>query len=115
MHPRYNKNKTYIAVVSGGFTISGLNQLRRGVVIDGYKTRPAEIETLDAQKGKTTVKITIHEGRNRQIRKMFESIGAKVEHLQRISIGNVELGNLPLGRWRHLTSHEINSLNKTVR
>ncbi|MBE6904634.1 MAG: rRNA pseudouridine synthase [Ruminococcaceae bacterium] len=114
MHPRYNKNKTYIAIVSGGLTISGLNQLRRGVVIDGYKTKPAEIETLDAQKGKTTIKITIHEGRNRQIRKMFEAIGARVDYLQRVSIGNVELGNLPLGRWRHLTSHEISSLDKTV-
>ena len=109
-HPKYNKNKTYIVVINGGIPVSAINKLRRGVLIDGYKTSPAELEMLDASGGKTTFKITIHEGRNRQVRKMFESVGGKVSYLQRISIGNVELGNLPIGRWRHLTSHEINCL-----
>ena len=109
-HPKFELGKTYIASVSNGLTVSGINALKRGVVIDGYKTSPAEVEILDADQMGTYVKITIHEGRNRQVRKMFESVGVKVKALKRISIGTVELGNLPLGRWRHLTAHEVNYL-----
>ncbi|MGN0150319.1 MAG: pseudouridine synthase [Clostridia bacterium] len=109
-HPKFHMDKTYIATIKGGMTISGINHLRRGVKIEDYVTSPAEVEILDAFDGKTTVKITIHEGKNRQVRKMFEAIGCKVIGLQRIKIGIVELGHLPLGRWRHLTSHEINYL-----
>ncbi len=109
-HPKFEMGKTYIAKVSAGLTVSGINSLKRGVVIDGYKTSPADVEVIDSEPGSTYVKITIHEGRNRQVRKMFEVVGVKVKELKRISIGKVELGNLPLGRWRHLTSHEINYL-----
>lgn len=110
-HPKFHMEKTYIATVKGGMTISGMNKLRNGVYIDdNFKTSPAKAEILDAYDGHTFVKITIHEGKNRQVRKMFEAIGNTVVGLQRISIGTVELGNLPLGRWRHLTSHEINYL-----
>lgn len=111
-HPKFNMDKTYIATIKGGIKISGLNALRRGITIEDYKTSPAEVEILDAQKGVTTIKITIHEGKNRQVRKMFESVGCKVIELKRISIGNIELGTLPLGRWRYLTSHEISYLSK---
>lgn len=109
-HPKFHMDKTYIAVIKGGITISGINMLRRGVKIDDFKTSPAEAEILDASDGITTVRITIHEGKNRQVRRMFETVGCKVIALQRIKIGRVELGNLPLGRWRHLTSHEVNYL-----
>lgn len=109
-HPKFNTEKTYIAVIKGGISISGLNKLRKGVKIDNYVTSPAEVEMIDTSAGKTTFKITIHEGKNRQVRKMFEAVGCKVAYLQRISIGKVELGNLPLGRWRYLTSHEVNYL-----
>ena len=109
-HPKFNMEKTYLATLKGGITIPGLNKLRRGVVIDGYKTSPAQVEILDAFDGQTVVQITIHEGRNRQVRKMFEAVGSKVAYLRRIKIGNIELGNLPLGRWRYLTSHEISYL-----
>lgn len=109
-HPKFNTHKTYIAAIKGGITISGLNKLRNGVKIDDYTTSPAEVEMLEAEGGMTTFKITIHEGRNRQVRKMFEAVGCKVSYLQRISIGKVELGNLPLGRWRHLTSPEVSCL-----
>lgn len=109
-HPKFKVDKTYIATLKGGLTIRGLQMLRRGVVIDGYKTSPAEVEILSAEQGKTMVRITIHEGKNRQVRKMMEAVGSKVTALERISIGKVALGNLPLGRWRYLTSHEINYL-----
>lgn len=112
-HPKFNMNKTYIATIKGGITPKGLAQLRAGVVIDdGFKTSPAEVEMLSCEKGHTVIKITIHEGKNRQVRKMFEAVGCKVTELERVNIGIVELGNLPLGRWRHLTSHEISYLTK---
>lgn len=109
-HPKFHVDKTYIAVLKGGITIKGLNMLRRGVDIGGFVTSPAEVEILDAEDGKTMVRIVIHEGKNRQVRKMFEAVGAKVDYLKRVKIGRVEIGNLPLGRWRYLTSHEINYL-----
>ena len=98
--------------MSGGLNIKNLARLRKGVKFDDYVTSPCEIEVLDAHKGTTFVNITIHEGRNRQVRKMFEAVGCRVDYLRRIKIGTVELGNLPLGRWRHLTSHEISYLMK---
>ncbi len=112
-HPKFNMDKTYIATIKGGITPKGLSQLRSGVVIeDGFKTSPAEVEMLLCEKGYTKIQITIHEGKNRQVRKMFEAVGCKVAELERIKIGIVELGNLPLGRWRYLTSHEISYLTK---
>lgn len=111
-HPKHRIDKTYVAEIKGGITVKGLNALRRGVIIDDYKTSPAEVEMLSAEKGVTVIKITIHEGKNRQVRKMFEAVGCKVLSLKRISIGKVELGNLPIGRWRYLTSHEISYLMK---
>ena len=113
-HPKHKINKTYIAVFKGGISIMGLAQLRKGVRLDDvFVTSPAEVEMLNADNGHTTIKITIHEGKNRQVRRMFEAVGSKVIELQRISIGNVELGNLPLGRWRYLTSHEISYLKNS--
>lgn len=109
-HPKFKMNKTYVVTVKGGITVKGLNALRNGVIIDDFKTSPAEVEMLSAEKGVTVLKITIHEGKNRQVRKMMEAVGCKVSELNRISIGNVELGNLPLGRWRYLTAHEISCL-----
>lgn len=112
-HPKFRINKTYIATIKGGITPGGLAMLRGGVVIDdNFKTSPADVTMLSCEKGYTVIKISIHEGKNRQVRKMFETIGSKVEELKRVSIGTVELGNLPEGRWRYLTSHEINYLTR---
>ncbi len=110
-HPKFKMDKTYVVTLKGGITVKGLNMLRSGIVIEDYKTSPAEVEMVSCEKGVTVLRITIHEGKNRQVRKMMEAVGAKVMELKRISIGKVELGNLPLGRWRYLTSHEINYLN----
>lgn len=109
-HPKYHVEKTYIATIKGGMRIADMNKLRKGMRVEDYTTSPAKAEILDAVDGYSYVKITIHEGKNRQVRKMFETLGYTVAALQRISIGQLELGNLPLGRWRHLTSHEINCL-----
>lgn len=109
-HPKFHMDKTYIVTIKGGISVRGLRALRSGVTIDDYKTSPAEVEMLSAEKGITVLRVTIHEGRNRQVRKMMEAVGCSVSELKRISIGNVELGNLPEGRWRYLTSHEISCL-----
>lgn len=109
-HPKYHVEKTYIAAIRGGIKIADMAKLRRGMRVEDYTTSPAKAEILDAVDGYTTIKITIHEGKNRQVRKMFETLGYTVAALQRISIGQVELGSLPLGRWRYLTGHEINCL-----
>lgn len=112
-HPKFHMEKTYIAVLKGGITIRALSALRRGVDIGGFVTSPAKVEILDAEAGKTMIEIVIHEGKNRQVRRMLEAVGCKLEYLQRTKIGRVELGNLPLGRWRYLTSHEINYLKSS--
>lgn len=111
-HPKFELGKTYIATVGSGLTIAGINKLRRGVRLEEFKTSPAEVELLDSDANGAVVKITIHEGKNRQVRRMFEAIGCRVINLRRVSIGKVEIGNLPEGRWRYLTSHEINYLTR---
>ena len=109
-HPKFVMDKTYWVKVKGSMTIGAMNALRNGVDIGDFVTSPAEAEILDAANGYSLIEITIHEGKNRQVRRMFEAIGYEVEGLKRTRIGVVELGNLPLGRWRYLTAHEINCL-----
>ena len=111
-HPSFESKKKYYAVIKGVLKITELNRLRNGVVIDGRKTSPAECEIMEIDMGMTLVGITIHEGRNRQVRKMFEAVGHEVKKLRRVQIGIVELGNLPEGRWRYLTSSEIEYFNR---
>lgn len=106
-HPRRNVYKTYIAHIKGFPDYTALNILRRGVLLDDGKTLPAKAEVIKAYPGGCDVKISIHEGRNRQIRRMFSALGFEVLSLCRTEVGNVMLGNIPLGRWRHLTSGEI--------
>lgn len=109
-HPKNIISKTYIAHIKGIPEPCELDILRKGIKLEDGKTAPAKVEILKRYPSSSEVSISIHEGRNRQIRRMFEALGHDMIELQRISIGNVLLGNLPLGRWRHLTSHEINSL-----
>ncbi len=107
-HPSHSVDKVYIARVNRPLDKSEEAALRKGVEIDGRLTAPAKVEQLH---GRTPeVKITIHEGRNRQVRKMLEAIGVEVLGLKRIAVGGVTLGNLPEGKWRHLNDAEINKL-----
>ena len=109
-HPRHKLDKTYRVIVSGIPNHFELEKLERGVYIDGKKTAPAKAKLLSADKVNALIELTIHEGRNRQVRKMMEAIGYKVVYLQRIAIGNIVLGNLPLGKWRHLNPNEVKYL-----
>ncbi len=111
-HPKYHVNKSYEVKVSGKISERSLNMLRQGVVIDYRKTYPAEVDVVKETEKHTWLRITIHEGRNRQIRKMCEAVKCSVVQLKRISIGDIELGCLKLGEYRPLTPKEINYLKQ---
>ena len=116
IHPRVKVGKKYIVLCKGEFTKDDLIKFENGVDIGGYITAKSKIEILDKEKGKnnsinTLVEITIHEGKNRQIRRMCEALGHDVISLKRISIGEIKLGYLKKGQWRNLTENELKYLN----
>ncbi|GAA0723229.1 pseudouridine synthase [Clostridium malenominatum] len=110
MHPRVAKKKNYIALIEGIPTEEELDIFRSGVDIGDYVTAPGEIKITSKEKGNAIVSIFIHEGKNRQIRRMCEKINHPVIKLKRISIGEIKLGSLEKGKWRFLTNEEINYL-----
>lgn len=110
IHPRKAINKTYIAIINGFLNDKKIQSFRSGIDIGGYVTAPADIQLLRQFKDTSEVKITIHEGKNRQIRRMCDKIGNSVLELKRVSVGNIKLGTLKLGLWRNLTDEEINYL-----
>jgi len=110
IHPREEKNKVYIAMIQGILTGKEIEAFENGLEIEGYVTAPAEIKTRRILGRNAEVEITIHEGRNRQIRKMCEKIGHPVITLKRISIGSIEIGGLEAGKWRFLTEKEVGQL-----
>ena len=109
IHPSNKIYKTYIAHVKGGkVSFADINTLRRGVMLDDGKTKPAKVNIVELMpNGTTVIEISICEGKNRQVRRMFDAVGHPVIYLKRVSIGSVNLGNLPYGKWRHLTPEEI--------
>ena len=110
MHPRGSVEKNYLVGVSGNVTMDLISAFRRGVEIDGYTTKPAEVEVVGATRYGTKMKVTIREGKNRQIRKMFEAQGCTVKRLKRTGEAGLSLGHLPEGKWRRLSEQEINAL-----
>ena len=107
-HPRHIVAKEYEAVIQGRPAPAALDRLRRGMDIGGYITAPAEIQSIRAlSDGNTSLSITIHEGKNRQVRRMFLWIGHPVVFLKRVRIGSLGLGSLKPGEWRPLTESEI--------
>lgn len=113
-HPKHEMTKTYTVTLKGIVQIEEVEKLRKGVTIEDYVTRPAKVKILkiDDQKKISRLEITIHEGKNRQVRKMCEVIDKKVLALHRSKIGKIEVKNLPLGKWRYLTQEEVESLKK---
>ena len=108
-HPSHELDKTYIAKISGYLSPGKLDRLRKGVDIGGYVTRPAKVEVIKEGKN-DIIEVTIHEGKNRQVRKMFEAVGTEVLELKRVSIGEIRLGHTKEGQYRKLTGHEIDYL-----
>lgn len=108
-HPKYEVKKTYVAVVKGIPSEQLLKKFRDGLKIDNKKTAPCQavIDEKKKQVNATTLRITIHEGRNRQVRKMCDAIGHPVIKLKRVAVGDVKLGDLKKGEWRYLTAQEV--------
>ena len=115
MHPSHHISKTYRVTVRPGITEEQAVELSAGVEIDGRMTAPAQVTVLEKTPERAVVQMVIHEGRNRQIRKMCEAVGLEVARLRRTSIGPIRLGMLPPGKWRELTPQEVGAIRGAVR
>ena len=113
-HPKHEIEKTYTVTVKGIIKNGEVEQLRKGVKIDDYITKPAKVKILktDIEKNISRLEIVIHEGKNRQVRKMCESVGRKVLALHRSKIGKIGVKDIELGKWRYLKDREIQELLK---
>ena len=109
-HPKHEIDKVYEALISGVLIDNEINRFETGLIIEDYTTSPAKLIVKEIIKGNSLVNITIHEGKNRQVRKMCAAIGHNVLALKRISIGPIALNNLPEGKWRRLSAVELNGL-----
>ncbi|MGN0659735.1 MAG: pseudouridine synthase [Emergencia sp.] len=112
-HPKHEITKTYRARVAGVLSDEKCARLRKGVDIGGFVTSPAKVNIIKGMPRSTIVDITIHEGKNRQVRKMFKAVGNNVQELQRVAIGKIPLGRLSEGHYRKLTREEIEYLKKS--
>lgn len=111
-HPKHEVEKTYTVTIRGIVTEEEVQALRDGVELDGVKTKPAKVKILktDKENDKSRLEIVIHEGRNRQVRRMCEAVGRKVLALHRSKIGKIDVKDLKIGTWRYLTDMEVKSL-----
>ncbi|HPT70950.1 MAG TPA: pseudouridine synthase [Candidatus Cloacimonadota bacterium] len=114
MHPKFKLEKTYKVEVQGIVNRESLERLRSGVEIEGTKTQSARVFVKSRSGDKSVLRITIREGKKRQIRRMIETIGCKVLALKRLQIGDITLEKLPVGMWRYLTTYEILSLKRSL-
>lgn len=111
MHPKKHVNKVYRVTVRPTITEEMVEKLQTGIVIDGRKTAPAQVRVMTKQEGRVVLEIVIREGRNRQIRRMCESLGLEVARLNRVAIGTVKLGGLKQGMYRDLSADEVKRLS----
>ena len=111
-HPKHEIEKTYTVTIKGISTDEEVEKLRNGIEIENYITKSAKVKILkiDEEKKVSRLEITIHEGKNRQIRKMCEAVGHKVLALHRSKIGNISVNDMKIGKWRYLSQDEVNSL-----
>ena len=114
-HPSHTIPKIYRVKVGGSVSESQYEILTSALEIDGYKIKPVEVTITGEDESGTVMKMTLYEGRNRQIRKMCEAAGLTVKRLSRISIGNLKLDGLPVGKWRYLDEREVEYLYKATR
>jgi len=109
-HPRFQVPRTYKVLVEGSIASQSLKKLRTGIMLDDGPTSPARVRMLERKQGRSLVRITVFEGRSREIRRMFEAVGHKTIQLIRTGYGSLSLGTLKVGRYRHLTEEEVKSL-----
>lgn len=106
-HPKFEIEKEYLVTIQGEISREEILKLQSGVIIDGQKTAPAKVMVTEITDHTTSLSVIIHEGRNRQVRKMLEAVNKKVIHLTRFRHGELVLTGLKLGQWRYLTKEEI--------
>ena len=99
--------KTYVASIEGEIATDDVKKISKGIDIGGYVTQPCSVQVLDKDEKFTRVEITISEGKNHQVKKMFEAVGKNVAFLKRVSIGEIKLGGLARGEYKALTTKEI--------
>ncbi len=111
-HPKHEITKTYTVTLGGEIQEEEIEKLRQGVEIEDYVSKPAIVKILkiDKEKNISRLEITIHEGKNREVRKMCESLGRKVKALHRTKIGNISVKSLKPGEWRYLKEEEIKKM-----
>lgn len=109
MHPKHEVKKTYDVWVTG-YVPGAEVRLSRSITLDGYTIRPPKVKLIRSEGKKAKFQVTIHEGRNRQVRRMCEAAGMYCTRLRRIKEGSLSLGDLPLGKWRYLTEEEVSKL-----
>jgi len=110
LHPKFEINRTYQAVIRGRITQETVSTLERGILLDERQTWPAKITVLRNSEDTTTVRCVIHEGRKRQVRRMFDAVGHPVIALKRVAYGSLQLGSLPSGAYRILTANDMKLL-----
>lgn len=113
-HPRFRVSKVYMVKVKGFPPPDSISRLERGIVIDGKKTAPAALKLVAEKGNRALFRMSIREGKKREIRKMFSAVGHEVIELKRVQIGPLKLGGLKKGQWRFLKPSEINRLKKWV-
>jgi 23S rRNA pseudouridine2605 synthase len=109
-HPRHSVEKEYRALLRGEVTDAILRRLSGGIELDGKRTAPSTFKRLESHPDGVWVRVVLHEGRNRQIRRMVEAVGLEVVRLVRVRVGSLELGSLPAGGWRRLSAAEVAAL-----
>ncbi|MBE6547655.1 MAG: rRNA pseudouridine synthase [Ruminococcaceae bacterium] len=111
-HPRHSIPKIYHVTIDGVLSDPQINVLGNSILIDGRETVPVTVQKLAQNASNTIVQFELYEGRNRQIRRMCDAHGVKIKRLCRVAVGDVKLGDLPVGKWRFLTENEIEYLQK---
>lgn len=114
-HPSHSVPKVYRVKVGGKVSDEQYEILTSELIIDDYKIKPVDVVVQESDESGTVLKMTLHEGRNRQIRKMCEQAGLTVKRLSRVSIGNLKLDGLPVGKWRYLDEKEVDYLYKATK
>lgn len=107
LHPSREVDKTYLARVDGDVSLEAIRRLRAGILLDERMTAPADVRVIRRTGVETVALVTIHEGRNRQVRRMFDAVGHTVLLLRRVKFGPLEMGELKRGQWRELTEEEL--------
>ena len=113
-HPKHEMQKVYRVMIDGSLKEEDIKSFQTGIAIEDYTTAPAKVKVIETTKKDSIIELTIHEGKNRQVRKMFETLGYAVLRLKRVAVGPIVIEGLEEGKWRYLSKKEIEALKKTA-